>query len=87
MHQQKYFTLNFFINEIFSFEKFPNYGIREAVKPETINLSAHTHTQANKHISKHTNKQTHKQTHTHGNIHTNTQYYNGEYSEEESLLY
>ena len=27
MHQRKYFTLNFFINEIFSVEKFPNYGI------------------------------------------------------------
>ena len=27
MHQQKYLTLNFFINEIFSVEKFPNYGI------------------------------------------------------------
>ena len=26
MHQRKYFTLNFFINEIFSVEKFPNYG-------------------------------------------------------------
>ena len=29
MHQQKYFTLNFFINEIFSVEKFPNYGIMQ----------------------------------------------------------
>ena len=27
MHQRKYFTMNFFINEIFSVEKFPNYGI------------------------------------------------------------
>ena len=27
MYQQKYFTLNFFINEIFSVKKFPNYGI------------------------------------------------------------
>ena len=27
MHQRKYFNLNFFINEIFSIEKFPNYGI------------------------------------------------------------
>ena len=27
MHQQKYFTLNFFINEILSVEKFLNYGI------------------------------------------------------------
>ena len=27
MHQRKYFTLNIFINEIFSVEKFPNYGI------------------------------------------------------------
>ena len=27
MHQRKYFTLKFFINEIFSAEKFPNYGI------------------------------------------------------------
>ena len=27
MHQPKYFTSNFFINEIFSVEKFPNYGI------------------------------------------------------------
>ena len=27
MHQRKYFTLNFFINEIFSVEKFPNYSI------------------------------------------------------------
>ena len=27
MHQRKYFTSNFFINEIFSVEKFPNYGI------------------------------------------------------------
>ena len=26
MHQRKYFTSNFFINEIFSVEKFPNYG-------------------------------------------------------------
>ena len=26
MHQRKYFTLNFFINEIFSVEKFLNYG-------------------------------------------------------------
>ena len=26
MHQRKYFTLNFFINEIFSVENFPNYG-------------------------------------------------------------
>ena len=26
MHQRKYFALNFFINEIFSVEKFPNYG-------------------------------------------------------------
>ena len=26
MHQRKYFTLNFFINEIFSAEKIPNYG-------------------------------------------------------------
>ena len=26
MHQQKYFTSNFFINEIFFVEKFPNYG-------------------------------------------------------------
>ena len=27
MHPRKYFTLNFFINEIFSVENFPNYGI------------------------------------------------------------
>ena len=27
MHQRKYFNSNFFINEIFSVEKFPNYGI------------------------------------------------------------
>ena len=27
MHQRKYFTLNSFINEIFSVEKFPNYSI------------------------------------------------------------
>ena len=27
MNQRKYFTSNFFINEIFSVEKFPNYGI------------------------------------------------------------
>ena len=27
MHQRKYFTSNFFINEIFSVKKFPNYGI------------------------------------------------------------
>ena len=27
MHQQKYFTLNIFINEAFSVEKFPNYSI------------------------------------------------------------
>ena len=27
MHPQKYFTLNFFINEIFSVEKYPNYGM------------------------------------------------------------
>ena len=27
MYPQKYFTLNFFINEIFSVKKFPNYGI------------------------------------------------------------
>ena len=27
MHQRKYFTLNFFINEIFSVKKFPNYGM------------------------------------------------------------
>ena len=27
MHQRKYFTSNFFINEIFSVEKFANYGI------------------------------------------------------------
>ena len=26
MHQRKYFTLRIFINEIFSVEKFPNYG-------------------------------------------------------------
>ena len=26
MHQRKYFNLNFFINEIFSVEKFSNYG-------------------------------------------------------------
>ena len=26
MHQRKYFTLNFFINEIFSVKKFLNYG-------------------------------------------------------------
>ena len=26
MHQRKYFNSNFFINEIFSVEKFPNYG-------------------------------------------------------------
>ena len=26
MHQRKYFTSNFFINEIFSVEKFLNYG-------------------------------------------------------------
>ena len=26
MHPRKYFTLNFFINEIFSVEKFPNYS-------------------------------------------------------------
>ena len=64
MHQRKYFTLNFFINEIFSFEKFPNYGIKEAVKPETINLSAHTHTHTHTHTSKQTHKQTHKQTNT-----------------------
>ena len=28
MYQRKYFTLNIFINEIFSVEKFPNYGIK-----------------------------------------------------------
>ena len=27
MHPRKYFALNFFINEIFSVEKFPNYGM------------------------------------------------------------
>ena len=27
MHPRKYFTLNFFINEIFSVKKFPTYGI------------------------------------------------------------
>ena len=31
MHQQKYFTSNFFINEIFSVEKFPNCGSYIAV--------------------------------------------------------
>ena len=29
MHQRKYFNSNFFINEIFSVEKFPNYGISD----------------------------------------------------------
>ena len=27
MNKRKYFTSNFFINEVFSVEKFPNYGI------------------------------------------------------------
>ena len=27
MDQRKYFTSNLFINEIFSVEKFPNYGM------------------------------------------------------------
>ena len=31
MHPRKYFTLNFFINELFSVEKFPNYGITQYV--------------------------------------------------------
>ena len=30
MHERKYFALNSFINEIFSVEKFPNYGSIEA---------------------------------------------------------
>ena len=31
MYPQKYFTLNFFINEIFSVEKFLNYNIQQTM--------------------------------------------------------
>ena len=31
MHQRKYFNSNFFINEIFSVEKFPNYGMPSVI--------------------------------------------------------
>ena len=32
MHQRKYFNSNFFINEIFSVEKVPNYGNSQLYK-------------------------------------------------------
>ena len=41
MHQRKYFTLNFFINEIFSVEKFPNYGILKHCVPLVIGIKCH----------------------------------------------
>ena len=31
MHQRKYFTSNFFINEVFSVEKFPKYGMHKVL--------------------------------------------------------
>ena len=39
MHQRKYFTSNFFINEIFYVEKFLNYGITQ------LTGTVHTETQ------------------------------------------
>ena len=42
MHQRKYFNSNFFINEIFSVEKFPNYGIFNVNMCVSINYSITT---------------------------------------------
>ena len=36
MHQRKYFTLNVFISEIISVEKFPNYGIFKIFKSNAL---------------------------------------------------
>ena len=57
MYSQKYFTLNFFINEILSVEKFLNYGIYVI----TLYVATHVHRHTSvdlyeyvPHIAKHT---------------------------------
>ena len=43
MHQRKYFTSNFFINEIFSVEKFPNYGSFNVVSTNSSDAHRYEH--------------------------------------------
>ena len=43
MHQRKYFTSNFFNNEIFSVKKFPNYSKLQSDKQKANNIDYNTY--------------------------------------------